>query len=222
MPEIPIILPKFIQDRIDEKRRQEQRPYMECHFPEGLSFESFCDIAESVRKSIKGRKIQLRISGPVIRGDVESRSGLSAWSFKIDYNDYGQITGRYWLYSENNDSVIPEHIARAISSEIQTALEGVTDSESEVETEYYCPNCNADLTKQKGFDPNSHIWTCRGCGELLYDDTVCGDVFGDVIWRCDSCGSILNVQQDFTERLGSWKCTECGFENSITEADIRE
>ena len=216
MPEIPIILPKFIQDRIDEKRRQEQRPYMECNFPERLPFGAFCDIAESVRKTIKGRKIQLRINGPVIKGDVESRSGLSTWSFKIDYNDYGHITGRYWLYSDNKDSVIPQHIAEIISKEIVSKLDETGEAIIGDGIEYYCPNCNAILTKQKGFDPNLHAWVCKGCGKQLVGDAVPGEI----IWFCYSCGSMLNIQEGFTEKGGKWKCTQCGNNNELSEENI--
>ena len=41
---------------------------------------------------------------------------------KIDFNDYGHITGRYWIVSENEDSNIPYYIAYNIKSVIKTVL----------------------------------------------------------------------------------------------------
>lgn len=42
----------------------------------------------------------------------------------------------------------------------------------------------------------------------------------DCIWHCDECDAILNDQDGFTCENGIWICTECGFENSVTEDDI--
>ena len=28
---------------------------------------------------------------------------------------------------------------------------------------YYCPNCQADLEEQDGFDPEDGYWTCAEC-----------------------------------------------------------
>ena len=50
---------------------------------------------------------------------VNSQSGLTTWQFTVDFNDYGQLSGTYWLSSENKDSVLPDKIANSIRSEIQ-------------------------------------------------------------------------------------------------------
>ena len=44
--------------------------------------------------------------------------------------------------------------------------------------------------------------------------------FGNVDWYCDQCNAYLNDQSGFTEDRGTWTCTECGYENSITANDI--
>ncbi len=56
--------------------------------------------------------------GPVVYGIVESQSGLSEWSFTIDFNDYGHITGEYWITTDNDDSIIPERVAGRIREAI--------------------------------------------------------------------------------------------------------
>ena len=87
--------------------------------------------------------------------------------------------------------------------------------------EYYCPNCNAILNEQEGFDPDNGSWTCAVCGTHLMDDDVYdGDTFEGVAWYCDSCGALLNRQDGFSDSYGSWECTECGYLNGTTESDI--
>lgn len=87
--------------------------------------------------------------------------------------------------------------------------------------EYYCPNCNATLDDQPGFDPALGTWKCTECGQGLMDDDIYyGDTFEGIVWRCDNCNSLLNRQDGFSDSYGSWICTECGYANSITEDDI--
>lgn len=64
------------------------------------------------------RLTDLSINGPVVYGTVRTNSGLSEWDFKLDFNDYGHITGRYWLIYGNEDSSIPIKVAEKISSMI--------------------------------------------------------------------------------------------------------
>ena len=88
--------------------------------------------------------------------------------------------------------------------------------------EYYCPNCNAVLNDQDGFDPELGSWTCTECGETLYGDDVerTMEEFDGVVWKCDSCGAVLNMQSGFYDSCGTWYCTECGHENNISEDEI--
>lgn len=44
--------------------------------------------------------------------------------------------------------------------------------------------------------------------------------FFDVDWWCDNCGAHLNFQDGFDDNYDTWECTECGYNNSITEDDI--
>lgn len=90
--------------------------------------------------------------------------------------------------------------------------------------EYFCPNCNAVLNDQDGFDPNLGAWTCTECGETLYGDDVEEhmDQFDGVVWYCDECNAILNTQRGFDDSCGIWRCTKCGHENPISEDEIYE
>ncbi len=57
---------------------------------------------------------------------------------------------------------------------------------------YYCPNCNADLEDQFGFDPSNGTWTCTECGQFLMDDDIAdGETYDGVAWFCDNCNALL-------------------------------
>lgn len=46
--------------------------------------------------------------------------------------------------------------------------------------------------------------------------------FPDIDWWCDRCGAYLNSQNNFDDHKYTWKCTECGFKNSISKDNIYE
>lgn len=76
---------------------------------------------------------------------------------------------------------------------------------------YYCPNCNADVEDQFGFDPSNGIWTCTECGQFLMDDDIAdGDTYEGVAWFCDNCNALLKRQSGFSDSDEIWTCTECG------------
>lgn len=43
---------------------------------------------------------------------------------------------------------------------------------------------------------------------------------GDATWYCDGCHAVLNEQDGFNITTGVWVCTECGFENDVTEDNL--
>lgn len=87
---------------------------------------------------------------------------------------------------------------------------------------FYCPNCDSILNEQIGFDPESGVWTCTKCGELLMDENLYeGESFEGVIWYCDKCNDILNKQPGFSDSYGSWICDKCHFRNIISDEMIR-
>lgn len=80
----------------------------------------------------------------------------------------------------------------------------------------YCPRCQANLTMQKGYRNDVPYWICRGCGEMLINP----EIDGDITWICDGCGVMLNIQEGFSDKAGSWKCEICGFENKIDADEV--
>lgn len=98
---------------------EERRKNTVCKFDdEKLSQKEFENIVVQICKHIK-RINNINVNGPIINGTVRSQSGISSWKFIIDFNDYGKITGRYWIFSNNKDSVIPTAIANMVKEHIE-------------------------------------------------------------------------------------------------------
>lgn len=112
---------KLNKEAAEEEERRKNTP---CDFVDGISQTDFDQMALSSCKHIK-RLTDVYTDGPIVYGTVRSQSGISSWSFKIDFNDYGHITGQYWIASDNNDSDIPSAIAKRISSSIELFSEGI-------------------------------------------------------------------------------------------------
>lgn len=107
-----------IKKSAEERRRRANRPFMVCAFDEGISQEQFRQLAHEAVDSIKKRHVEIAVHGPIIEGIVWSNTNLSSWRFKVDFNDYGHISGNYWLQSDNDQSIIPKSIAEKVSFEI--------------------------------------------------------------------------------------------------------
>ena len=82
----------------------------------------------------------------------------------------------------------------------------------------YCPNCEANLTLQKGYNNAYAYWKCRGCGKMLINPDLTGG--SPIVWICDKCGAILSLQAGFSEALGEWECRECGFKDKLSKNEI--
>ena len=54
------------------------------------------------------------------------------------------------------------------------------------------------------------------------EDGLMSERFPNIDWWCDNCNSNLNAQNNFDDHKYTWKCTECGFKNSISKDNIFE
>ena len=109
------VIKSEIRKSSEEIKRRENRLHMKCDFDDGVTYEQFQELAEKAVDDIKGRRIEISIHGPIIEGLVWSNTNLSTWRFNVDFNDYGHITGNYWVWSENNQSAIPRVIGKTVS-----------------------------------------------------------------------------------------------------------
>jgi serine/threonine protein kinase len=84
---------------------------------------------------------------------------------------------------------------------------------SEVELWTDCPVCRSP---NMYLGPEGKKWKCPDCGYILGKE----EKDEMVIWLCDECETYLNIQEGFNTEKGIWKCTECGFENDVTDDNI--
>lgn len=147
------LIHKGIKDSRARTAEEQRRKNTPCNFNEGITQQQFTEIAQRAGKHIKRLK-KLSVNGPLVYGTVRAQSGISEWEFTIDFNDYGHITGRYWLSSENEDSSIPKHVADNISSLVHSHPEGFQE----------------DCVSNKDKDTTNHIAYCTYCGKQIIPD----------------------------------------------------
>lgn len=154
------VINKICQNAQEEERRRNTP----CRFVDGFSKEEFERMVKQAGKNIK-RLSEISVDGPIVYGVVQSQSGISEWNFKLDFNDYGHITGNYWLSSDNNDSNIPKRFGDLIRSAINNfSSEDYFDDDEEAQYEYrangFCPYCGKQQTV-------SNAVFCGYCGNKL-------------------------------------------------------
>ena len=189
------LIPRFIRDAYKNLLRKINRPNIPCDFSLGITEEELRCFAENAIKTIKGRHIEYSVEGPIVRGAVRSNSGITVWMFTVDFNDYGYVSGRYWLYSENNDSPIPKTIAKRMQLLIEKRLDEIRNENktlSELRTADL-PGEDVDFT---GFGKESD----KNLNELGYTEEH----------FCTNCGAILDEQEGFNPDRTTWICKKCG------------
>lgn len=99
-------------------------------FDGGLTQQEFDAVSTRVAERTP-RVSRIAVNGVTVLLEVRSNSGLSTWTAEIDFNDYGRLTGNYWLQSANTQSPIPEFFAHSVQEEIwKHAGQKPTGSES--------------------------------------------------------------------------------------------
>lgn len=132
------------REEAEQRAVQENwRRNSKCRFDDGISETEFAEVAIKAAKKIKRVK-NISVSGPTVCGEVESQSGISTWDFYVDFNDYGHITGKYWIRSENDDSSIPRRIGEMISEQLLQLTHAETAQT--VEDDFYDSDDDVDKT----------------------------------------------------------------------------
>jgi hypothetical protein len=100
-----------------EARETARRKSSPLQFTQALPAELFSSLAHEVGRQTKSVD-RVSVEGASITIYVRSNSGLTGWTSEIDFNDYGHITGNYWLTSENQKSILPAHYADTLQEKI--------------------------------------------------------------------------------------------------------
>lgn len=104
--------------QVAEERRRRSAPLV---FDSGITQEEFVALATDTAQTLP-RLHGLEVMGMTVLLDIASNTGLSVWSARVDFSDYGRLTGRFWLTSENHDSPIPEHFADQVQEQLVERL----------------------------------------------------------------------------------------------------
>jgi hypothetical protein len=103
------------RNALEEQRRRDSP----LTFEDGLTREDFEALATATARQTP-RVVRSEVVGMTVHLHIQSISGLSEWQARVDFNDYGHLTGRRWIESENDDSQVPSYFADTMSAEIRT------------------------------------------------------------------------------------------------------
>lgn len=102
-----------------KKAEEENRQNSWNGFNKKLTADDFSRLAHKSKKKFKRIKY-IETKDSYVIGTFVSQSGINEYEFKIDYNDYGAITGKYWVINRGNyDSDIPISFANEMKSLIK-------------------------------------------------------------------------------------------------------
>ncbi len=190
---------------IEEKKRQQ------CPFDfnrQIISESEFRNIVETESKKIK-RITAIEFDNCKAKFTVKSTSGISEWTFILDFNDFGKFTGESWITNRDNyDSSIPKVLQNNLLESFNQYL-----CTKDI---FVCPNCDASLSFQMNFDADRRVNVCDKCKcELL--NPKCNDEY---IWHCIKCGTILNNQPNWIgENRDFHVCSNCDTINTLDKHD---
>lgn len=106
---------------IVDSNEEIERKNTPCRFTTELTQADFEEIAINVAKPIK--RLKVSVENEFVIGEVRTTSGINTWDFRLDFNDYGRVTGRYWVsYRGNTDSQIPDSYAMQLKGAIEEHL----------------------------------------------------------------------------------------------------
>jgi len=122
-----------LEERLQELAEIERRKNSPLSFDDGVSKIELMQITQHSRARFPRIRTAF-VSGMTIHIRVLSNSGLTEWDAEIDFNDYGHLTGSYWLSTENDDSLIPHAFAELVSTAIvQKLTDGTSPHALELE-----------------------------------------------------------------------------------------
>lgn len=106
----------YFREKKQEQRRIEYEEHNKLLFS-WISPEEFRKIAEKAAVDLP-RIVRTTVYGASILVTVESKTGLTEWTFALEFDNYGSLTGNYTVWTENEDSAIPDALGRRIQREL--------------------------------------------------------------------------------------------------------
>ena len=148
------------------KAARENTPFT---FNQELTYDDFkAAVYESVESydSI----INIEIEGPSATISVKRKTGIFLWYFKVNFNDYGLFTGKYWIERNNKKSKIPESVANRIVEKCISTIQYnkrliICSTDNQKSKIYYfkCEHCGKYVKPVE----DRHSFYCLYCGEKI-------------------------------------------------------
>ena len=95
----------------------EKRQRTPCKFDDGISYHEFEQIAKKAAEKFPRIK-QVTVGNAEIYCTVESITGYTDWYFRVNFNDWGHITGTRWSYTSNSDSNLHKAFGEEVAREV--------------------------------------------------------------------------------------------------------
>lgn len=105
--------------KVEEENKRANTTFI---YPSQISSNDFDEIVYKSIKPIKNRIKTIHVCNGIVTGTVVSITGLSEWTFTLDFNDYGSLTGRFWVKTENSQSNIPQRLGTVIKMQVEKLL----------------------------------------------------------------------------------------------------
>lgn len=109
-----------VKNKVDDVKQEKERKETPFHYPENLSEADFEALALETAQSFKG--LAVVVKNQFVYVTVPSPSGITTWNFKADFNDFGTITGKHWITSENFNSAVPKNYSDKLEKNILAFL----------------------------------------------------------------------------------------------------
>lgn len=150
----------FSEDRQNKRNAELEKARLEAKwesaskaFRDDMTQEGFEEIVAEAECLVK-RVESLKVRGHKVYGTVSALSGISSWKFVIIFDCGGHFTSEYIISSDNDDSNIPDRIAKHIAEGIRTW----SPSTGRVAAAF-CPYCGTKAGQGTAF--------CPSCGARL-------------------------------------------------------
>lgn len=166
--------PRDIKRKIDLNKRKKTHQKRKGPFYENfISDADFYNLAISAvdsRRGFRKRVDSIWTDEYTVYGNIISQSELTKWSFKIDFDDEGHLTGKYTIRQDAKNSIIPEEIAEEISDKLNGYYKAMVEKSGPSylrdvgDCDWYCDYCHVYMNVQPGFSVERGKWVCENCG----------------------------------------------------------
>ena len=106
------------QKLLEQEERRRKSCF--CTFSDGISKNDYDSIVSKTARQFRRIKL-VEIDNAIIHIEYYSQSHISKYYATIDFNDYGSLSGRYWIENDNEDSNLPYAFANRISEALYEA-----------------------------------------------------------------------------------------------------